>query len=113
MKFQKDVGYGHTLDLDKEHYLVHDKEGSGHAIIHHDKGELSSGHKTASAAIEHHLETKYSRDTHHATRKKLEGHKDHSEFKKYHSHTDGAIKKSEDIWKAEKDAIDQFMKAKK
>jgi len=33
MKYQKDVGYGHTLDISENHYLVHDKEDGKHYIL--------------------------------------------------------------------------------
>lgn len=106
MKFQKDVGYGHTLDLGNGHHVCHDTETGEHHVINHKttsnkpEDQHHSTHKTAEAAI------KAGR----GLNGDKSGNADHPEVKKYKAAT--SVAKSE-LFKAEKDAIDQFMKAKK
>jgi hypothetical protein len=55
MKFEKDSGYGHTLDLGNGHHVSHDSETGEHHVINHAKqgpqDQVVSTHKTAHAAI--------------------------------------------------------------
>lgn len=51
MKFQKDVGYGHTLDLGQGHHIVQDKETGKHVLIDHENNKEISEHNTAQGAL--------------------------------------------------------------
>jgi hypothetical protein len=107
MKYQNDAGYGHTLDLDKDHYMVHSAEDGKHHIVSNDQGEISSNHPSAKEALKEFNSLKHRRD-------KKELSPASREFQRYASataKTKVGMHKSE-LFKAEEGSIRDYMRKK-